>query len=78
MINTQIFDNSKQHLDNKDIARILLMNAMGKVLANPEQYAADIFAMSYHYMMKGDIAKNNYEKLVNHLIEDEETRKELL
>lgn len=73
----KVFDNSKQHLDNHDIARILLTNAMGKAIANPEKHPSDIYAMTWHYLKDGQIARQHYVTLVNYYIEDEDIRRDL-
>ena len=78
MIFQQVFNPYKFTLDNRDVARIVLMNKLGDMLANPENHPPFLYAKAYHYMMKGDIGKEHYDTLVNYLIKDEQIRKDLM
>ena len=65
-------------LTDRDIALITLSNACGKVLAYEELYPTDIFKIAYRYLFEGCRSRAEYEYLVNFLIENPDTRKELL
>ena len=67
-----------KEFNDRDIAFYLLYNACGKVLANKNLYPADIFEIAYRYLFKGCKSRAEYEYLVNFLIENPDTRKELL
>ena len=73
-----VYEFNLKEFDDRDIAFYLLYNACGKVLANKDLYPADIFKIAYRYLFEGCRSRGEYEYLVNFLIENPDTRKELL
>lgn len=65
-------------MTDREIAFILLANACGKVLAYKDLYPHDIFLIAYAYINKGCRNRNDYEYLVNFLIDNPDFREELL
>ena len=65
-------------LTDRQIAFIILANTCGKVLAYSSLYPKDIFPIAYRYLNNGCKSRKEYEYLVNTLIDNTETRKELL
>ena len=73
-----MYINLNGELTDRQIAFIFLANACGKVLANSSLYPADIFKIACRYLFVGCKSRGEYEYLVNFLIENPGTRKELL
>ena len=67
-----------KEFDDRDIAFYLLYNACGKVLAYRNLYPNDIFPIAYRYLNNGCKSREEYEYLVNTLIDNTDYRKELL
>ena len=67
-----------KEFNDRDIAFYLLYNACGKVLAYSSLYPKDIFPIAYRYLNKGCKSREEYEYLVNTLIDNTDFRKELL
>ena len=65
-------------MSDREIAFILLKNGCGKVLANQGLYPQDIFKIAYNYLFGGCKSREEYEYLVNTLIDNTDIRKELL
>ena len=65
-------------INDRELAFITLANACGKVLANRNLYPEDINAIAYRYLFNGCKSRYEYEYLVNFLIDNTSTRKELL
>ena len=65
-------------MSDREIAFILLKNNCGKVLANKDLYPTDIFKIAYRYLFEGCKSRGEYAYLVNFLIENIDTRWELL
>ena len=70
--------NEREELSDRQIAFIILANTCGKVLAFKDLYPTDIFEIAYRYLFKGCRSRGEYEYLVNFLIENPDTREELL
>ena len=70
--------NLNNTLTDKEIGLLLLASKCGKVLAYQELYPRDIFEIAYRYLFEGCRSRGEYEYLVNFLIENPDTRKELL
>ena len=70
--------NLNNTLTDKEIGFLLLASKCGKVLAYEELYPTDIFKIAYRYLFEGCRSRAEYEYLVNFLIENTDTRKELL
>ena len=67
-----------KEFNDRDIAFYLLYNACGKVLAYRNLYPNDIFPIAYRYLNNGCKSRKEYEYLVNTLIDNTDTRRELL
>ena len=65
-------------INDRELAFITLANACGKVLANRNLYPEDINEIAYRYLFTGCKNRFEYEYLVNFLIDNTSTRKELL
>ena len=65
-------------INDRELAFITLANACGKVLANRSLYPEDINKIAYRYLFSGCKNRYEYEYLVNFLIDNISTRKELL
>ena len=63
---------------DRQIAFITLANACGKVLSNKNLYPSDIYEIAYRYLFEGCKSRGEYAYLVNFLIENIDTRWELL
>ena len=70
--------NFNGEITDRQIAFITFNNACGKVLANRSLYPRDIFVIAFRYLFVGCKSRAEYEYLVNFLIENPDTRKELL
>ena len=65
-------------INDRELAFITLANVCGKVLANRNLYPEDINEIAYRYLFTGCKNRYEYEYLVNFLIDNTSTRKELL
>ena len=65
-------------INDREFAFITLANSCGKVLANRTLYPEDINKIAYRYLFSGCKSRHEYEYLVNFLIDNISTRKELL
>ena len=65
-------------INDREFAFITLANSCGKVLANSTLYPEDINQIAYRYLFTGCKNRYEYEYLVNFLIDNTSTRKELL
>ena len=65
-------------LTDRDLAFLALDSACGKVLYYEELYPQDIFKIAYSYLYDGCKSRSEYEYLVNFLIENPDTREELM
>ena len=65
-------------LTDRQIAFIILANTCGKVLAYSSLYPKDIFPVAYRYLNNGCKSREEYEYLVNTLIDNTDFREELL
>ena len=65
-------------LTDRQIAFIILANTCGKVLAYSSLYPKDIFSIAYRYFNTGCKSREEYEYLVNTLIDNTDIREELL
>ena len=70
--------NINGEITDREIAFITLANACGKVLANQSLYPSDIYEIAYRYLFEGCKSRGEYAYLVNFLIENIDTRWELL
>ena len=70
--------NKEGSINDRELAFITLANSCGKVLANRSLYPEDINEIAYRYLFTGCKNRYEYEYLVNFLIDNTSTRKELL
>ena len=70
--------NFNGELTDRQIAFFILANTCGKVLAYSSLYPKDIFPIAYRYLYKGCKSREEYEYLVNTLIDNTDFRRELL
>ena len=70
--------NFNGEITDREIAFIILANTCGKVLAYSSLYPNDIFPAAYRYLNNGCKSREEYEYLVNTLIDNTDIRKELL
>ena len=70
--------NFNGEITDSQIAFIILANTCGKVLAYSSLYPNDIFPIAYRYLNNGCKNRKEYEYLVNTLIDNVDTRRELL
>ena len=70
--------NKEGSINDREFAFITLANFCGKVLANRSLYPEDINEIAYRYLFSGCKSRHEYEYLVNFLIDNISTRKELL
>ena len=70
--------NKEVSINDRELSFITLANACGKVLANRNLYPEDINEIAYRYLFSGCKNRYEYEYLVNFLIDNTSTRKELL
>ena len=70
--------NEREELSDRQIAFITLANTCGKVLAYSSLYPNDIFPAAYRYLNNGCKSREEYEYLVNTLIDNTDIREELL
>ena len=73
-----MYINLNGELTDRQIAFIILANTCGKVLAYSCLYPKDIFPIAYRYLNNGCKSREEYEYLVNTLIDNTDFRKELL
>ena len=73
-----MYINLNGELTDRQIAFIILANTCGKVLAYSSLYPKDIFPIAYRYLNSGCKSREEYEYLVNTLIDNTDIRKELL
>ncbi len=73
----KVFDKDQPLLTDKDIAVILLVRKVGEILSNRHLFPADIFSISYDYLFNGCKSEEDYRKLVNYCIKDENIRRDL-
>ena len=65
-------------INDRELAFITLASACGRVLSNRNLYPEDINEIAYRYLFTGCKNRFEYEYLVNFLIDNTSTRKELL
>ena len=77
MINNKVFDREQITLTNRNIANILLVEKVGEILSNRDSHPKDVFDIAYDYTFHGCKSKEDYNRLVNYCIEDEDMRRDL-
>ena len=77
MANNKAFNTEQQTLSNRDVAVIMLVKKVGEILSNRDSCPEDIFNIAYDYLFLGCKSREDYIKLVNYCIEDEDIRSDL-
>lgn len=73
----KVFDREQERLSNRDVAFIMLVKEVGEILSNRDSHPKDIFNIAYDYLFSGCKCREDYIKLVNYCIEDEDMRRDL-
>lgn len=73
----KVFDREQETLSNRDVAFITLVKEVGEILSNRDSHPKDIFNIAYDYLFLGCKCREDYIKLVNYCIEDEDMRRDL-
>lgn len=73
----KVFDTEQKELSNRQIAVIMLVKKAGEILSNRDSCPEDIFNIAYDYLFLGCKCREDYIKLVNYCIEDEDIRRDL-
>ena len=77
MCNNKAFNTEQETLSNRDVAVIVLVKEVGEILSNRDSHPKDIFNIAYDYLFLGCKCREDYIKLVNYCIEDEDIRRDL-
>ena len=77
MNTNKVFDKNQPLLSNQNIAIIMLVKEVGEILSNKESHPEDIFSISYDYLFNGCNSEEDYNRLVNYCIKDENIRRDL-
>lgn len=77
MANNKAFDMEKRILSNVDIAVIMLVKEVGEILSNRDSHPEDIFNKAYDYLFLGCKCEEDYNRLVDYCIKDEDIRRDL-
>ena len=75
--NNKAFNTEQQTLSNRDVAVIMLVKKVGEILSNRDSCPEDVFNIAYDYLFLGCKCREDYIKLVNYCIEDENIRRDL-
>lgn len=77
MANNKAFNTGQQTLSNRDIAVIMLVKEVGEILSNRDSHPKDVFNIAYDYLFLGCKSEEDYNRLVNYCIKDEDIRRDL-
>lgn len=77
MVVNKAFDTKQERLSNRDIAVIMLVKEAGEILSNRDSCPEDIFNIAYDYLFLGCKDREDYVRLVDYCIEDEDIRRDL-
>ena len=77
MCNNKAFNTEQERLSNRDVAVIMLVEKVGEILSNRDSHPKDVFDKAYDYLFLGCKCKEDYNRLVNYCIEDEDMRRDL-
>ena len=77
MANNKAFNTEQKTLSNRDIAVIMLVKEAGEILSNRDSCPEDIFNIAYDYLFLGCKCREDYIRLVNYCIKDEDIRRDL-
>lgn len=78
MANNKAFNTEQETLSNRDVAVIMLVKEVGEILSNRDLCPEDIFNIAYDYLFLGCKCREDYVRLVNYCIEDENIRRDLI
>ena len=73
----KVFDREQERLSNRDVAVIMLVEKVGEILSNRDSHPKDVFNIAYDYLFLGCKCHEDYNRLVNYCIKDEDTRRDL-
>ena len=73
----KVFDREQETLSNRDVAVIMLVKKVGEILSNRDSCPEVIFNIAYDYLFLGCKCREDYIKLANYCIEDEDIRRDL-
>ena len=73
----KVFDREQETLSNRDIAVIMLVKEVGEILSNRDSHPEDIFGIAYDYLFLGCKCREDYIRLVDYCIKDEDIRRDL-
>lgn len=74
----KVFDREQETLSNRDVAVTMLVKEVGEILSNRDSHPEDIFYKAYDYLFLGCKCREDYVRLVNYCIEDEDIRRDLI
>ena len=77
MANNKAFNTEQQTLSNRDVAVIMLVEKVGEILSNRDLHPKDVFNIAYDYLFLGCKCQEDYNRLVNYCIKDEDIRRDL-
>ena len=77
MANNKAFNTEQERLSNRDVAVIMLVEKVGEILSNRDLHPKDVFNIAYDYLFLGCKCKEDYNRLVNYCIKDEDIRRDL-
>ena len=78
MCNNKAFNTEQERLSNRDVAVIELVKKVGEILSDRDSHPKDVFGKAYDYLFLGCKCKEDYNRLVNYCIEDEDMRRDLI
>ena len=77
MANNKAFNTEQQTLSNRDVAVIMLVKKVGEILSDRDSHPKDVFDKAYDYLFRGCKCREDYNRLVNYCIKDEDIRRDL-
>lgn len=73
----EVFDKDQPLLSDRNIAVIMLVRKVGEILSDKDAHPQDVFVIAYDYLCHGCKSKEDYNRLVNYCIKDEDIRRDL-
>ena len=73
----KVFDKEQETLSNRDVAVIMLVKKVGEILSSRDSHPEDVFDKAYDYLFSGCKCREDYIRLVNYCMEDENIRRDL-
>ena len=77
MCNNKAFNTEQERLSNRDVAVIMLVEKVGEILSDRDSHPKDVFDKAYDYLFRGCKCQEDYNRLVNYCIKDEDIRRDL-